>query len=207
MDGVNREGRELRRLSREHRKKGGFPEWYRERAGRYAALRRGEGARWYAIASEVEVSTAALYRWMKAGIEGGKFDSQPVECAPEESWSSEQEVLRSLLRQHRKDGHLPKSVRHQLASYARSRRREGVTFRTIAQELGAAKSTVQNWCREGTKESTSGSLVPVIIEEPSAQTAKPLAVKPDKALVMVTPRGFRIEGLGLEELMNLLPVL
>ena len=151
---------------------------------------------------------------MQAGIEGRSVESNPSECAPEVSWSSEQEVLRNLLRRHRQAGYLPKSVRRQLGSYVRSRRREGVTFRTIAQELGAAKSTVQNWCREGAEESTSGTLVPVIVEEPAAPAGaqevvavESLPVKPGKALAVVTPRGFRIEGLGLEELMNLLPVL
>jgi hypothetical protein len=75
--------------------------------------------------------------------------------------------------------------------------RSGEPLRRVATDLGVSALTLQRWLEQ---------------EEPAR--FRPVEVKPEilasssgKGLVLITPRGYRVEGLGTETLSSLLRVL
>ena len=102
----------------------------------------------------------------------------------------------------------PDSLRERLSTWAYRRRDQGAPWPVIAAELGCNNSTLRRWVqREGgrqrrhTKPSTAlvavevvGGNPPVIAEATTAGTA----AVPTRVSI-VSPAGFRIEGLTFEE--------
>jgi len=75
----------------------------------------------------------------------------------------------------------PEPLRERVVGYARERRREGVSLRRTAKKLGLSESTLLRWCRV-----TEGRLRQVRVVEPSIEST---------TLALVTPQGYRLEGL------------
>ena len=90
-------------------------------------------------------------------------------------------ILQSRAGQHR--WRCPVPLREKVVAFTRERRQAGVSVEKIAQELGLSASGLSRWLNAG-----EPRLRPVrITEAPS---------KSSDSLVLVTPEGYRLEGLG-----------
>ena len=95
---------------------------------------------------------------------------------------------------HRKvHGSFPKDFQELIARYAHPRRREGITWTNIAKELPVSSSTVRIWTRAHPE---PPSMVPVVIQ--------PDAPAPRGSLTLVSPGGYRLQGLSLRQAVDLL---
>lgn len=90
-------------------------------------------------------------------------------------------------------------VQKLVAAYAREARREGQGWRRIATAVGMSPTTVERYVRRH-GEDERVSMVPVVVSSPDS----PARHRP---LVLVSPSGFRLEGLALDEAAQLLDVL
>jgi len=113
----------------------------------------------------------------------------------------ETEGLRRDLRRH--DGARGKrfepELRRRVVAYAERRRREGASWLSIAEELGACFETVRRWCSRGSVASRSLRRVEVVAEA--------IVAAPTSSLVVITPNGIRIEGVALEQVVVLVRAL
>lgn len=87
----------------------------------------------------------------------------------------------------------PAEVRARVGAWARAQREAGVSFESMATLLRVNPSTVREWAQRA----STSTFLPVQIEaEPChAPTAPP---------TLVSPRGYRVEGLDLAQLVSLL---
>ena len=76
----------------------------------------------------------------------------------------------------------PPALREEIVELAKARRREGCSVRKIAIELGVSESGLSRWLQGG-----SGRLRPVRVSEKPSSPSQ---------LVLVTPEGYRLEGLS-----------
>ena len=88
----------------------------------------------------------------------------------------------------------PIELRHRVAHHAAARRRRGEGWAAIGNSLGISRSSVRGWVEALDDDPTAGAMVPVIVSE-----APPLSPQPPTAgeVVLVSPRGFRLEGLSV----------
>lgn len=96
---------------------------------------------------------------------------------------------------------IPPALRAELVAHARAWRAAGTSMRTIAAALGVAPESIRRWT-QGTPSpaARSTALVPVrVVAE------RPVGMTPP--LTLVSPRGFRVEGLGLADVGTLLAAL
>ena len=90
-------------------------------------------------------------------------------------------------------------VQKLVAAYGVKARREGVGWRRIATAVGMSPTTVERYVRRhGQDEQVS--MIPVVVSSPTPSVRR-------QALVLVSPSGFRLEGLVLDEAARLLDVL
>jgi len=80
-------------------------------------------------------------------------------------------------------------VRQVLVAYALERRERGKSGAGIAEAVGVASSALIRWSRLGIAPGEGAVPVQVRVEEPSDGTA----------VTLVSPAGYRIEGLGVSE--------
>lgn len=101
-----------------------------------------------------------------------------------------QESMRALLGANRPRswnlGYAP-AVRARARAYIAERRAQGATPTAIARELGLSRHSVVGWTKA---ERGAGSLVPIEV----VAEAGPV---PGPPLVLVSPRGYRVEGLDV----------
>lgn len=100
----------------------------------------------------------------------------------------------------------PPDVRQRTAAYVTARRAAGVRPDAIATELGISRHSVLAWSRAA-EEARRLDLVPVVMTAgppplPGAASAPAPSVVPSP--VLVSPRGFRVEGLDVATLGALL---
>lgn len=111
----------------------------------------------------------------------------------------ELEQLRELAAQPRDNDRYPAELRRQAKRWAIRRRQEGAWWKEIAAEIGVSTSAVIRWTNaaddDNEKRLASVALVPVHVVEPKARAAD---------LAIVSPAGFRIEGLSLEQAVEVL---
>lgn len=88
----------------------------------------------------------------------------------------------------------PEALRRAALEYQKERENEGVSARRIAAELGVEKGTLSHWSR-ARKPSDGAFRAIEVVAEPVRETSR---------MVVHGPRGLRIEGLTLEELVSLL---
>lgn len=104
------------------------------------------------------------------------------------------EALRAALeksRAGRKRWRCPAGLRSEVVTYAQSRRGSGVGVRLIAVELGLSASGLSRWLkREGRFR--------------SVRVAQAESVAVSAGLVLVTPQGYRLEGLSTSQALHLL---
>ncbi len=93
----------------------------------------------------------------------------------------------------------PKVVRELAVAYARQERNAGRSWTEVATSSGLPASTLQKWVEDGEEPTVEGTraLVPVEIREEKACAVT-------RELVLVSPRGFRLEGLGLGDALEAL---
>jgi len=111
--------------------------------------------------------------------------------------------VRKAIQQHIKDRsgparRYPRAVRQAAVALAHRARREGVAWRRTARQLGLQPATLERWVSR-----RAGRLVPVTLSPAPAATPGP----PDSRVVLVTPQGYRVEGLDAGELALLLRAL
>ena len=89
-------------------------------------------------------------------------------------------------------------LRQRVREWALGRRRDGISWTQISEELGLGQDTVRRWCVEPRASKTSRSLLPVKVVAQATESGR---------LSLVSPGGFRIEGLTLAEAATLLRAL
>lgn len=98
------------------------------------------------------------------------------------------ELIRSLSRVERGVGRrYPADVRRQVVAWVQGERAVGRSWGELADELGIPVSTLVRW-------STRPRAVPVIVQ----------AAAPSPSVSLVSPSGWRIEGVSLEQALALL---
>ena len=107
----------------------------------------------------------------------------------------EAKAVRELIRRKRAEygGRRPRfgtEIRSRAAAYAESARGKGLGVRAIAEQLGVGVSTLESWCRAQDRTPRAGLFRAVAIAP----------LEDGLALSLVTPDGFRIEGLSVESL-------
>ena len=85
----------------------------------------------------------------------------------------------------------PMELRERVVVFARRRREAGASWELIKAELGQKFDTVRRWCDEPR---SARALVPVRV----------VALKPARVVSVVSPTGFRVDGLSLTEAAALL---
>ena len=96
----------------------------------------------------------------------------------------------------------PPELRSRIVEYARSCREQGRTVGDIAADLGLIESTVARWLRREAAELKAGFRSVAIVASEDR-----LAPHTTGALRLVTPNGYRVEGLDADTLAYLLEVL
>jgi hypothetical protein len=91
---------------------------------------------------------------------------------------------------------VPERVRERALAYAVEQRRRGVSWQAIATRTGLSASALQRWAARRGKRRAQRTLLPVQLR--AAASERPTSV------VLVSPRGFRLEGLRVEDAMRLL---
>lgn len=112
-------------------------------------------------------------------------------------------TLRQLLKQTRpRTPSLgwPVELRRRVARHAAARRDRGEGWAVIGHSLGVSRTTVRSWVGALDEAPRAGAMVPVIVAEPTAVLSPAPAPEPTVGaeLVLVSPRGFRLEGLSVE---------
>lgn len=91
----------------------------------------------------------------------------------------------------------PLPLRAQVVALAQEQREAGMSIQTVARELGLSESGLSRWLKAAEPlKATEPLLRPVRL----SQTSSP---NPE-SLVLVTPQGFRLEGLSLTSAADLL---
>jgi hypothetical protein len=84
-------------------------------------------------------------------------------------------------------------LRERVATWTRRRRAAGVGWRELADEIGMSWRTLMRWTSPLRAPRSSPALVPVEV------VADPIDHDRALALAIVTPRGYRIEGITIAD--------
>jgi DNA invertase Pin-like site-specific DNA recombinase len=110
------------------------------------------------------------------------------------SMKTELSKLRQQLENKRDSrGRVPPAIKREALLIIERARQNGMSYRAISKQIGVNNHTLRYW-RETSK--TKSVIKAVRIAEPNA--------KPKSEVVLVGPRGLRIEGLNLSDLAELL---
>jgi hypothetical protein len=114
----------------------------------------------------------------------------------------EAQVLRREIERHgaARGKRYDKRLQERVIAYAGERRRAGAAWLAIATELGMKFETIRRWCVQG---------------EPQSSAASPLALRrvevmerdDSRSLAVISPAGFRVEGLTLQSAVLMLRAL
>jgi len=108
--------------------------------------------------------------------------------------------LRRVLATHN-GRRLPARLRERVVAYARRRRRGGATIRAVGVELGFSYETIRRWTSVAAADGVETVPVPVEIVAAAAASAV------ERTMSVVSPAGFRVDGLSLDEAATLLRAL
>jgi hypothetical protein len=133
--------------------------------------------------------------------------------------SATMEAVHVALMKHPKRGSegYPEEVKAAAIRHARAARAAGMSWMELADGLPMSSKAIQAWIRQeedrrgsvGMELRASGGLEPRRVEVllPESPVPQPPATTAPRELVLMTPRGYRIDGLGVAELLELLRVL
>ena len=93
-------------------------------------------------------------------------------------------------------GRFPEPFQQLIAHYAHARRKHGATWAHIAKPLPVSSATVRAWALAWPPEPTT--LAPVVIQDEPDETP-PSPARASAGLVLVSPAGFQVQGLTLEQ--------
>jgi hypothetical protein len=97
----------------------------------------------------------------------------------------------------------PKEVREAVVAYVCARRAQGLLLMEVLGDLGLSWGTARGWLREAgaapAGEKAVASFRPVVVA--AARSAMPMHTS---ALSLISPGGYRVEGMGVEQLLYLL---
>lgn len=108
----------------------------------------------------------------------------------------EEEILRAALQSKRGLRYAP-ALRERVVVFAEEQRAQGESLQTVARKLGVPVRTLRRWHRAR----RSRRLWPVEVSSSPSGCAAP--GERSGRYVLVSPSGFRVEGLGLEEIERL----
>ena len=94
----------------------------------------------------------------------------------------------------------PKSLRRLAVGFATEAEAAGWSASRIARHLGVASATLERWCATPPVVEAEGGMRQVVVRD-----EEPPAV--ERCAVLVTPEGYRIEGLRHEDLVELVRAL
>ena len=85
----------------------------------------------------------------------------------------------------------PTALRERATRWIRTQTAAGTSLRAVARALGIHTESARRWNRSDAAELTSTALVPIeiVVDE----------VRPARALTVISPAGFRVDGLSLVE--------
>jgi hypothetical protein len=110
--------------------------------------------------------------------------------------------LPKLLVQHRpsapRKGY-PTWLRARVTDYVSRRQGQGITLGALADELGVTRQTLVAWVRRRTDAVDGGFSALVVTPDP--------VVLPDVPLMVVSPHGFSLRGISIEQALHALTVL
>lgn len=86
---------------------------------------------------------------------------------------------------------IPRATRERALAYTRQERSRGQSWDAIAQELGLSSSGLQRWWKADAGSSR-------------LRRVRLVAAAPSGGVAVVSPRGYRIEGLSLDQALSLL---
>jgi hypothetical protein len=89
---------------------------------------------------------------------------------------------------------VPDEVRQVLVAYAREQRKRGRSWVSIAASLGVSSSALIRWSQRGAPRCARAVPVEVRVEEPRSGAA----------VTLVSPAGYRIEGLAVSDALQAL---
>ena len=112
------------------------------------------------------------------------------------------EVAEQVGSRRSKKWRCPPKLRSRIVEYAMLHRDQGRPIGDIAAGLGLVESTVARWLRRGVSEGEAGFRPVAIVASEEAP-----AVPAPANLRLVTPHGYRVEGLDVNTLAYLLQVL
>jgi len=95
---------------------------------------------------------------------------------------------------------LPQGLHAEVKRYAALRRRAGASWRTIAESVGVSASALQRWGAGERRLGAQPGLRRVRVRGEGAP-GKAIATAP---LVLISPSGFRVEGLGVAQALEML---
>ena len=98
---------------------------------------------------------------------------------------------------------VPQRVRRVVLAYVAAARGEGVAWRRIAEEIGFSEGALRRW-REDDGECDRVALLPVEVISADRAIAPAEPARGAGVLTLISPGGYRVEGLGVEQLAALL---
>ena len=99
---------------------------------------------------------------------------------------------------------VPEAARRAVMAYVAAARRENRTWRQICEDVGLSESVLRRWSAGPDVGDESVALVPVRVIADSPVGLDDARSRPKGAITVLTPSGYRVEGLGVEELATLL---
>ena len=94
---------------------------------------------------------------------------------------------------------LPAVIREQVLGYVAAGRAEGASWDALAEAVGLSATTLQRWEANRLEPVRDGALVPVTVDSDPVVLAQVGA-----AVVLHSPGGWRVEGLGVGEAIDIL---
>jgi hypothetical protein len=88
---------------------------------------------------------------------------------------------------------IPRAIRRQVLSYAMVERSKGKSWRAIGEEVGVSATALQRWAARNGEQRAA---IPVrVVPEPRADS---------RSITLISPSGYRIEGLAMEQALQAL---
>lgn len=95
----------------------------------------------------------------------------------------------------------PEAIRKQAAEYVKEELAEGRSIRDVAEAVGLKVSLVRRWAYKSGARSYQPRLLPVTVRGNGGRRVAP------GALVVISPSGFRLEGLSFREAVEVMRTL
>ena len=109
---------------------------------------------------------------------------------------NENDLLREQLRRERlvrwQHG-WPAKLRQRIAQHALRRHDEGESWRTIGESFGLNRTTIRSWARVSEVAQEQWDLVPIMV----TPAPSPRPSRAPRRVVLVSPHGYRLEGMDL----------